>query len=101
MEEKIFLSSLFHKNEVKVFRKFIYDLAKNSQTHLIQSEILLSFEVFCQNCDDCEEVSKGSKLHRFFEKTQEILLGVDTPLCSTDRKWAILDSMVSIMATIL
>ncbi|MFQ5674195.1 MAG: sucrose synthase [Nitrospinales bacterium] len=74
MAQKIEISSVLPENGIFYFREFIYELHKKNRKHLLRSEIIISFEEFCDSHERGADIKTQSGLGDFFLKTQEMLL---------------------------
>lgn len=74
MNRNIPLSTIVPKNEIILFREFIYHLGRKPAKLLLRNAILLRFEEFCKAHEQIQDAGQVSGLQAFFSKTQEMLL---------------------------
>jgi len=74
---RLLLKKLIDEGEVKDFHMFLYELWHADKKYLLNNDILIAFERFCEENDKKSLMSDESGLFKLFKQTPEIIISDD------------------------
>ncbi|MFQ5481956.1 MAG: sucrose synthase [Nitrospinaceae bacterium] len=80
------LSTLFPKEEIPLFRDFIFVLRQGDSHHLLRNDIVLRFQDFLKEREEPGKKARAPRVTEFLDRTQEMLLFEEFTVCQHRRR---------------